>query len=277
MKLLNKYYRVGFFLFCFSKLLFAQSFPIVVAESFPPYQVMTNNGVNGLSVDVLKALNKHLGMKTHIELYPWARAYKMALTTPNVLILSISQTKERNDLFHWIGTLPISDKLTLWTLKNNQQEKVINWANLQGVVTALPRLDSNIDLLLDKGLLLNKDFFIVNQFKQVIGMLVKGRIDYIIAGSASLKYQIEALGYDVNHFTKQDIDSTRVAKISFAFNLDSNKRLIDDYKKAFDELAEKGRLQQIMAKWFNNYRAPLSKLSNQKSPDTLFLLTEVKP
>jgi polar amino acid transport system substrate-binding protein len=277
MKLLDKYHRVALLLFIFSEPLLAQSFPIVVAENFPPYQVRTNDGINGISVDVLKALNKHLGVKTHIEFYPWARAYKMALTTPDVLILSISHTKERDDLFHWIGSLPMSDKLALWTLKSNQQGKVNNWEDLKGYVTALPRLDSNIDLLLNKGLLLGKDFFIVNQFKQVIGMLIKGRIDYVIAGSASLKYQIEALGYDVNHFTKQEIASTYVAQIAFAFNIDSNKQLIVDYKKAFDELEKKGQLQQIMAKWFKNYQVPLSKRSSQKSPDTLFSLTDVKP
>jgi ABC-type amino acid transport substrate-binding protein len=145
----------------------------MVTENFPPYQMKTVNGIEGLSVDILISLNNHLGIETKIDFYPWARAYKIALNTPTTLIFSITRTKARDNLFHWIGMLPIKDNFARWTLKNDLSIDVIDWN------------DSSINLLLAKGLGLNKDIFLVNKFEQAIDLLRKERVNFIVAGEFS--------------------------------------------------------------------------------------------
>jgi polar amino acid transport system substrate-binding protein len=40
-----------------------------------------------------------------MEVYPWVRAYKMAQTTPNVMLFSILLNPQRENLFKWVGAL----------------------------------------------------------------------------------------------------------------------------------------------------------------------------
>ena len=80
----------------------------VVTEHFPPYQIAEEGKpVRGVNVEFIKALLNEVNVDTDINVYPWARAYSMALTYPNVLIFSISRVPEREHLFHWIGIFPV--------------------------------------------------------------------------------------------------------------------------------------------------------------------------
>ena len=78
----------------------------VVTSEFPPYNFTYNGNLIGVSVDVVRALLAEAGMgNAPIESIPWARAYQMAKTGPNVLIFSITRTPERESLFKWVGTI----------------------------------------------------------------------------------------------------------------------------------------------------------------------------
>ncbi len=46
--------------------------------------------------------------KTPIQFQPWARAYKTALDTPNVVLFTVTRLPEREDRFHWIGPLLVA-------------------------------------------------------------------------------------------------------------------------------------------------------------------------
>ena len=41
----------------------------------------------------------------HIDVYPWARAYQLALREPYTLIYPIARTPEREELFKWVGEI----------------------------------------------------------------------------------------------------------------------------------------------------------------------------
>jgi polar amino acid transport system substrate-binding protein len=232
----------------YSGLLRCEPLLTIVTEHFPPYQIQTPNGVKGLSIDIVSALNQHLNIDSKVMLLPWSRAYNMALKTPNTMIMSIARTEERQHLFHWIGDLPVNDELTLWTI-NDKSAKKIDWHNLQNSVTALPRKDSSIELLLNKGLELNKHLIIVNTFEQVILLLLKGRIDYIIAGKVSLDYQIRTLGYGLPLFKSKVVEQLPDVPLAIALNLHSDIRLVEDYQRAYKYLADNSVIQKITNKW----------------------------
>ncbi len=231
----NIYYPAVIFCVFYSCLLRSQPSITIVTEHFPPYQIQHQNTVKGLSIDVVSALNQHLNIESKVKLLPWTRAYSIALETPNTLIMSIARTKERQHLFHWVGNLPVNDRLALWTI-NDKSAKEINWQNLQNSVTALPRKDSNIERLINKGLEIKNNLIIVNKFDQVITMLLKGRIDYILAGEISLYYQIKALGYDVLLFKSKEIKQLPDVPLALALNLNSDTQLVKDYQLACKHL-----------------------------------------
>jgi len=68
----------------------------VITEHYPPLQIVENGKpIRGLAIDIMKELLRKTEIQTNIQTYPWARAYKMALSEENILIFSLTRTKER--------------------------------------------------------------------------------------------------------------------------------------------------------------------------------------
>ncbi len=89
----------------------------VVTEDAYPFQYIKNNKIVGPTTDLVKKLLTEAHVDYEINMYPWARAYNLALSKPNTIIYSIARTKEREDKFLWIGSL-MQLKYALYGLEN---------------------------------------------------------------------------------------------------------------------------------------------------------------
>ena len=68
------------------------------------YSYLQDGQVGGPASQVVEAMLQRAGLNDYsLALYPWARAYDMALQQPNVLIYLIARTPEREPLFKWLG------------------------------------------------------------------------------------------------------------------------------------------------------------------------------
>ncbi|MDX1369226.1 ABC transporter substrate-binding protein [Pseudomonas sp.] len=68
------------------------------------YSYLQDGRVGGPASRVVEAMLQRAGLDDYsLALYPWARAYDMALQQPNVLIYLIARTPEREPLFKWLG------------------------------------------------------------------------------------------------------------------------------------------------------------------------------
>ncbi|GGJ98403.1 substrate-binding periplasmic protein [Pseudomonas matsuisoli] len=78
---------------------------LAVTES-SSYTYLENGKVSGPATRVVEATLQKAGLTDYeVTLYPWARAYDMALREPNVLIYVIARTPEREHLFKWVGKM----------------------------------------------------------------------------------------------------------------------------------------------------------------------------
>lgn len=95
------------FLFMTPSYIIANEKPLkIVTEYLKPYQIKNEDGsLGGYGTDIVQALLTLTNKKADIAVLPWARAYRMALNEPNVLIFSIARTPHRENLFQWIGTI----------------------------------------------------------------------------------------------------------------------------------------------------------------------------
>jgi len=76
----------------------AHSLRVVTEDSYP-VQYVENGQLKGKNATSINTALEMMKLDASIEVLPWARAYNMALSTPNVLIFSITRTPEREDLF----------------------------------------------------------------------------------------------------------------------------------------------------------------------------------
>jgi len=77
----------------------------ILTENLPPLNYLRNGVLVGPSVEIVKEIQRRVGSHEEIRVYPWARAYKMALEDENVVLFGTTYTKVRHDKFKWIGPL----------------------------------------------------------------------------------------------------------------------------------------------------------------------------
>jgi len=84
----------------------AHAGPLRVVTEETAYTYLNDGKVVGTATEVVEATLRQAGFEDyHVSLYPWARAYDMALREPDVLVYLIARSAEREALFRWVGEI----------------------------------------------------------------------------------------------------------------------------------------------------------------------------
>ncbi len=84
----------------------AEAAPLRVVTEETAYSYLKEGKVSGPATEVVEATLQRAGLHDYqIGLYPWARAYDMALQEPGVLVYLIARTSDREALFRWVGEI----------------------------------------------------------------------------------------------------------------------------------------------------------------------------
>jgi polar amino acid transport system substrate-binding protein len=77
----------------------------ITTEESPPFNMVVDGKIVGVSSDKVVELMRRAELSYRIDILPWARAYQMALTTPQTCVFSTTRTAEREGKFKWVGPL----------------------------------------------------------------------------------------------------------------------------------------------------------------------------
>jgi polar amino acid transport system substrate-binding protein len=77
----------------------------IISEENPPFNFNQDGVFTGSATEVVREIMRRLKQPAGIEVMTWARAYQLGRTRPNVVLFSTTRTKEREDLFHWVGPI----------------------------------------------------------------------------------------------------------------------------------------------------------------------------
>ncbi|MBD1589455.1 substrate-binding periplasmic protein [Pseudomonas typographi] len=134
---------------CASATLLAAPLLGVTEES--SYAYVRDGQIQGPAVRVVQAVLARAGITDYqLAIYPWARAYDLALGQPNVVIFPIVRTPARERSFHWVGefarTVP-----TLYRLRSNAALPFKALADARDYSIAVVRDDIREHYLLANG------------------------------------------------------------------------------------------------------------------------------
>jgi len=218
----------------------------VVTEYLAPYQIKNEDGsLGGFGTEVVNRLFELTNETPKVHVLPWARAYRIALNEPNVLVYSIARTRNRESLFSWVGTLK-TQRFFMWGLPHNFPQL------LTSIEQAKPyRISVSKDY--DSALFLQeRDFphlFFTTRDTQNVGMLLKGRVDIILSSASVLSQIVQKESYSPSKFKKLLEVKELNSNLSIAFSKNSDKKLVNRFKMAFKYLKDTGELQKIKQKW----------------------------
>lgn len=214
-------------IFLYSIKSFATDKVIVVTELAPPYQTIKDNIIGGSATEKVEQYLISKGVNYEIQMYPWARAYKLATTKPNIMIYGIANTKKRKDLFDWL--IPVYHfKPHLVGLKHRKDLKISNLEQAKIFTIAVQRNDFTHNYLLSKGFEENKNIILTNSIVDSWRLVRNGKVDFLIE---DMLYEpiIDGKAISINkysqYFSLTDLYATTYLAASKSMSIEVKKQL----------------------------------------------------
>jgi len=212
----------------------------ILTENLPPLNYLT---LVGPAVDIVKEIQKRVGSSEEIKVYPWARAYKMALEEKNIILFGMTHTKVRQDKFNWVG--PIARKSDILVAKKSSGIKINNLEDAKKVERIGTLRDDTKEVFLKRQGFTN----LVPTYDDQINAkkLVSGRIDLWVTKKPGVKTICALAG--VNYHEIEEVYKIRELDVSIAVSKKTSDTILHQWKIAFNEMSADGTIMRIKKKW----------------------------
>jgi polar amino acid transport system substrate-binding protein len=215
----------------------------ILTENLPPLNYVDNGVLVGPSVEIVREIQQRVGSEEQIQVYPWARAYKMALEDENVILFGMTYTKVRHDKFKWVG--PLATKRDILVAKKGSGIKIRDLEDAKKV--------KRIGTLRDdtRGRLLQRQGFTnlepVSDEQLNAKKLALGRIDLWAYKIPGLRTVCDLA--DIDHTAFEEVYHLREIDLMIAFSKKTPDSIVQKWKAAFDEMTADGTIKKIQKKW----------------------------
>ena len=217
----------------------------IYCEDDPPMQIRAADGsLSGMTVEMVREIQKRVGNQDPIEMVPWARGYEALGRERNTVLFSMGRTAERDALFQWVGPIAEStfglyaradSPLMIRTLEDAKRVRAI------GVY----RDDIRDQFLTRAGLAnLDRTNDNVTNFKK----LMLGRIDLFASSSNDIKANAEGAGY-----TLADVKLSHVflrTQIFIAFSRKTDPAIVARWNAALKAMKKDATFQALFRKYY---------------------------
>jgi len=215
----------------------------ILTENMPPLNYVENNVLVGPSVETVREIQRRVGSHEPIQVYPWARAYKMSLEQENVVLFGMTHSEERHDQFKWIG--PLATKRDILVARKGSGIKIDSLEDAKKVKSIGTLRDDTRERLLESLGFSNLEPVSDEQLNAK--KLVLGRIDLWTYKIPGLRTVCELAGVDYNEV--EEVYHLREITLDIAFSKKTSDSIVQKWKNAFDEMLADGTIMLIRKKW----------------------------
>lgn len=222
----------------------------VVTELSPPHQTLVAGQVDGYSTQLVKAILQQANVSASIEMYPWARAYKMALQRSDTLIYNMARTAEREPLFHWIGPVA-SYRLGFVKLSHRQDIQLNTLADARQHSIAVQRHDVAETFLKKNGFGQPDQLVLAADISESWQLLLHGKVDLIIDDPMALSAMASHFNIEPEYVEFAFAIEPLQQQTYLAANKAMPAQLINILQQAHKQVAESALYQQVMRSEFD--------------------------
>lgn len=223
---------------------------VIYTEELPPLNYLQDGKLTGLSVEVVKEIQKRIGDSTPIQLVPWARGYEAALEQTNTVLFSTTRTEEREKLFKWVGPLTQwsyvfykkrGSPITLKTLKDARQVGTI----------ATYQDDAREQFLQQKGFTnLESSPKLISCVRKLMG----GRVDLWLDSNLTAHRVIKNAGY--NPADLEPVLMVKTNQLYIAFSRSTADMVVQQWQSTLNKMVQDGSYQKIYHRWLPTRKRP---------------------
>jgi len=221
----------------------------VVTEDMPNFQTVENGKViDGISAEIVELIFKEANLNPEFIVLPWLRAVREVEIKPNVFIISMMRTKERENKFNWVAKL-YDVTPTISILSKNTHIKLTNTEDLLEYKIGITRGHFGESYLKNIGMTEDKNLLLPIQYKHLWAMLFNGRVDGVFSDQLTAADEIMQLNKNPNEVVKVIDLPHKETSLYLATNLSTNPELISKIQEAYNRLENKGIIAKVQNKW----------------------------
>lgn len=147
---------------------------LVVATQSHLLQYRENGEDKGSTIEMLQAILKESKLTAKVDFMPWARAFAIAKSQPNTLILSMIRTPAREQQFHWLIKVSNLSRVFI-SLAAKPENYASNLQQAKNKLIAVIRNTAEHKELVAKGFSEQQNLYIVSDTEQMLSLFIKGR------------------------------------------------------------------------------------------------------
>ncbi|WP_139171618.1 substrate-binding periplasmic protein [Modicisalibacter muralis] len=247
----------------------------LLTEELPPLNFTENGEIRGLSVDMIREIQRRLGIEYPIQMVPWARGYHTLQERPNVALFSTARSSEREALFQWVG--PLTNLAFVFYKRADsplELEDLDEARQLDAIATY--RDDVREQFLIERGFT-NLD----SSTKLISGArkLLEGRVDVWLDSNLSAPSVMRQLGRSPDAIERALVIHSE--PIYIAFSKQTSPAIVSRWQHALDAMARDGTFARLHRQWLPNEPLPTRMAALIPSPELtnhpLQLYTEELP
>jgi len=216
----------------------------VVTENWRPYNYEEAGVVKGVSTQIVKKILDNSDINYTINVYPWARSYKMALEKENILIYTIIRIPQREKLFKWVCPLGKGGTTSLYRLKSQKNVHIETIADAKKyyIITNLNSMD-HIWLKENGFTKLQIPSAVENALKMIFGK----RAPLIAFDSTVMQKECQNAGYDPGDLVK--VIQLFKTPPYMALSKQTSDKIFQQLKNSYDQL---NKSHKINLEYSNN-------------------------
>ncbi|WP_119966960.1 substrate-binding periplasmic protein [Simplicispira lacusdiani] len=209
-----------------------------------PYTFVADGKVVGTATEVVELTLQRARLTPYtVHLYPWARAYDMALQEPNVLIFLIARTAAREEQFHWAGEI-MKIQYHLFRLRGRAQG-VSDLASARSRTIGVMRDDVRHQYLRAKGFeKLVVSAHPIDNFRK----LLSGQVDMVPLTADDATMLCRETGFDCAGLERVLTLDEASTGLYMAYSRQTPMDVVERTRQAFDRLRAEGVVRRTMAR-----------------------------
>lgn len=210
-----------------------------------PYTYQKGERVEGPATEVVEKTLQAAGLTNYlVKVYPWARAYDMALKEPDVLIYLIARTPAREQQFKWAGEI-MKIQYHLYRLRDRTDITVKVLADARQFTIGVMRDDVRQQYLQSKGF---HRLTVSSQWIDNFNKLLKRQVDLVpLTEDDASRLCIEAR-FDCAGLERVLTLDEASTGLYMAYSTATADSTVQRTRAAFEKLKSDGTVRRIMEK-----------------------------
>ena len=204
----------------------------------------------GLVVELAREVQRRIGSHDEIQILPWARANLLAAAEPNVVLLSIIPTPERDQFLRYVGPV-FQLHLSCYALRSRAARLRARDPSLRTLRGGARRGSIFVKLARDAGYNVVEE---INNSDLAVRMLAAGRYDVLFDGDEIVTGAMQRTGLDRTQL--ENMQSLGVKSVYFAFSKGTPDSVLLEWEAALRSMRHDGTYQRIHRQWLPNYALP---------------------